>query len=221
MPLSIWDAVARTLRSPAFKFALIGFLILLLLIPLALVSGLVSEREGRAASVRNDIARVWGGVQQISGPALVVPYTINVETFQGDKRVVQVHERRAIFLPEDLEIAAETQSKILSRSIYDVNVYTARVALKGRFKAPDMSEVVTAPNEIRWRDALLILGLSDVSGLKEATSIKIENRDDLPFQPSIGVPGTNFNGVHVKLSGSTAHCQGLMPSSMVLASRSR
>ena len=97
-------AIQRLARSPAFKFFLIAFLILLLLVPLVLVFGLVSEREGRARQVQAEVAR------QVSGPFLVVPYTVRIETMQGDKRVEQIQERRAVFLPEQLDIKAEAAS---------------------------------------------------------------------------------------------------------------
>ena len=90
-----------------------------------LVFGLVSEREGRARQVQAEVARTWGAAQQVSGPFLVVPYTVRIETMQGDKRVEQIQERRAVFLPEQLDIKAEAASKVLRRSIFDVVVYTA------------------------------------------------------------------------------------------------
>src|SRR6185503_4031163 len=102
----LFDAIQRLARSPAFKFFLVTFLILMLLVPLALVIGLVQEREGRARQVQGEVARVWGAAQQLSGPFLVVPYTVRVETVQGDKRIEQLQERRAVFLPEQLDVKA-------------------------------------------------------------------------------------------------------------------
>lgn len=192
-------AARRMLQSPAFKLCLIGFLILLLLLPLAIAGGLVSEREERARGVRNDVARVWGQPQNLNGPFLVVPYTIKVETKDGDKRVETVAERRAVFTPEQLEIAADSTSQVLHRGLYDVNVYTAQVAVSGRFDAPDLSLVVPDPQTVRWNDAVLVLGLSDVSGLKEAASIKIDGAQEIAFAPSIGIAGVEANGIHARL----------------------
>ena len=132
----LFGAIQRLARSPAFKFFLVAFLILLLLVPLFLVFGLVHEREGRARQVQGEVARVWGAAQQLSGPFLVVPYTVRLETVQGDKRVEQVQERRAVFLPEQLDAKAEVSSQVLHRSIYEVVVYTARVTLVGGFSRP-------------------------------------------------------------------------------------
>ena len=53
----LFDAIQRLARSPAFKFFLVTFLILMLLVPLALVIGLAQEREGRARQVQGEVAR--------------------------------------------------------------------------------------------------------------------------------------------------------------------
>ena len=101
------EAVRRTLRSPAFKFLLVCFLILLLLVPLLLVNALIWEREMRARSVRNEVGQTWGPEQQLLGPFLVVPYTVRLTTVQGDKRIEQLQERRAVFTPEMLKAAGQ------------------------------------------------------------------------------------------------------------------
>lgn len=201
----IGQTTARVTRSPAFKFFLIGFLIVLLLIPLVMVVGLVMEREGRSREVVRDVARTWGGVQQITGPYLVVPYTIRIETQEGDKVVQRLVERRAAFLPEALTIGGQSASKVLQRSIFEVNVYTATLSLTGQFAAPDLQAVEPNAVSMRWRDALFVLGLSDVAGLKEAATLKIDGgRHTLPFQPSTGVPGAGMSGIHARLAGAAS-----------------
>ena len=207
----ISTSVGRVARSPAFKFFLICFLILLLLIPLLMVVALVSEREGRANSVRTDVARTWGGAQQLSGPFLAVPYTVRVETREGDKRIETTQERRAIFLPEDLSIDGKAASSVLHRSIFDVNVFTANLALEGRFQAPDIADVDPNAISVRWRDAVLVLAISDVAGLKEAATVTINGSDTLPFAPSVGLPVTYPSGIHAKLGGAASVVQGDAP----------
>jgi len=198
----LFGAIQRLARSPAFKFFLVAFLILLLLIPLFLVYGLVHEREGRARQVQGEVARVWGAAQQLSGPFLVVPYTVRIETVQGDKRIEQMQERRAVFLPEQLEVEANAASKVLYRSIYEVVVYTARATLEGRFLPPDIADVAGDVVAVRWGDAIFALGLSDVSGLKEAAVLRINGQRDVPFAPSLGIPTATQAGIHVKLAAA-------------------
>lgn len=197
---SLSATIRRLLGSPAFKFFLICGLILTMAIPLLLVWGLVNERENRADSVRRDVAGEWGGAQYIDGPLLIVPYTVKRFTNEGDKRVEEIVERRAVFLPQALKIGGNATTKVLHRSIYDVAVYTGVLDFEGSFAAPDISEVVADVQSVRWRDAVLAVAISDVSGLKTAAALTIDGGETLAFEPSIGVPATQGNGIHVRLA---------------------
>ena len=198
---SIIDTAARGVRSPAFKFFLIAFLILLLLIPLFIVYGLISDRENRAQSVRSEVGRTWGPDQRLIGPFLVVPYSVRVESGPPEKRVEQMQERRALFTPEKLEIAGNADTKILRRSIFDVPVYATRLKLTGRFAAPHLADVAADALNGRWRDASLILAISGVSGLKEEAVLKIAGAPDIAFSPSLGLP-SGPTGIHAKLGAA-------------------
>lgn len=198
----ISQSAARVTRSPAFKFFLIAFLIVLLLVPLVMVIGLVMEREGRSREVIQEVARTWGGMQQITGPYLVIPYSVRIETQEGDKVVQRVVERRAVFLPDELLVHGDAKSGLLHRSIFDVNVYTATLAITGRFSVPNVTDVDPNAISVRWKDATFALALNDVAGLKEAATLTLNGRDTLPFQPSIGVPVSNMNGIHSKIGAA-------------------
>jgi inner membrane protein len=205
--MELLEAVRRALRSPAFKFFLVVFLILLLTVPLLLVYALIWERESRAQAVRREVGQLWGPEQQILGPFLVVPYTVRIHTVQGDKRIEQLQERRAVFAPEALEAVGRAEAKTLRRSIFEVPVYAARLTLSGRFAAPRMADVAAEVASVRWRDAAFVLGLSGVSGLKEAAVLKIAGAADVPFSPSLGIPSTHMQGVHAKLAGAAGLVQ--------------
>ncbi|MFN3625018.1 MAG: cell envelope integrity protein CreD [Hyphomicrobium sp.] len=197
---SLSATIRRLLGSPAFKFFLICGLILIMAIPLLLVWGLVNEREGRAAEVRQSVASEWGGAQYIDGPLLIVPYTVKRFTNEGDKRVEELVERRAVFLPQSLKISGNATTKVLHRSIYDVAVYTGLLDFEGSFAAANIADVVADAQSVRWRDAVLAVAISDVSGLKTAAALNIDGGETLAFEPSIGVPATLGNGIHVRLA---------------------
>lgn len=137
-----------------------------------------------------------------SRPFLVVPYTVRIETVQGDKRIEQVQERRAVFTPDALEVEGRTQARMLRRSIFEVPVYTARLKLSGRFDAPRIADVAAEVAAVRWRDAAFVLALSGVAGLKEGAAVKIAGATDIPFAPSVGFPSTQITGIHAKLAGA-------------------
>ena len=194
------ESARRTLRSPAFKFALILLLIVVLIVPLFFVYGLIWERESRAQGVRREVSQLWGPQQQILGPFLVVPYTVRLETVQGDKRVEQIQERRAVFTPEALEVTGRADAKTLRRSIFEVPVYAARLKLSGRFGILRIADVTADAATVRWRDAAFVLGLSGVSGLKETAVLKMAGTTEIAFAPSVGFPSTHLSGIHAKLA---------------------
>jgi inner membrane protein len=202
MPATFADGFSRFGRSPGFKFFLVLLLVVLLMIPLALIWVLVSEREARARAVTAEVAQVWGGEQRLTGPFLVVPYTVKVVTTQGDKQVEQLQERRAVFLPELLTVNGQATTEVRSRSIYEVTVYSARLTLEGRFASPDISLADTEIGSVRWRDAVIAMGMSDVSGLKEAANLVIDGERRIPFEPSIGVANQTMSGIHARLAGA-------------------
>ena len=194
-------AIVRGFRSPAFKFFLILFLILLLLVPLFMVYGLIWERESRARAVRSEVGRLWGPEQQILGPFLIVPYTVRIETGQGDRRAEQIQERRAVFTPEVLDVTGRAEARTLHRSIFEVPVYAARLKLSGRFGMPRITDVAAEVVAVRWRDAAFVLGLSGVSGLKEAAALKIDGGLNFPSRRAWAFRG-NLTGVHAKLASA-------------------
>jgi inner membrane protein len=209
-------ALGQFFRSPAFKFFMIGGLILVLLIPLFLVSVLIGERTQRAESVRQEVAGEWGGAQTINGPVLVVPYTVRRVVTQGDKNIEEIIERRAVFLPQRLDVDGKAATKVLHRSIYDVAVYSGVLDFKGSFAAPDIGEVAADVQSVRWRDAILALEVSDVSGLKTAAAISLDGKGKLDFEPSLGIPGVRSNGIHVRL-GSVPGLFGEAPGATATA----
>lgn len=197
---SVAEAIRRFLNSPGFKFFLVCGLVLLLTIPLLLVWALIEEREHRAESIQRDVAREWGGSQLINGPVLIVPYTVVRVSTQGGKRIEETIERRAVFLPQTLNVRAKAATKVLHRSIYDVAVYTGDIAFEGRFDPPDLGEVDADIQSVRWQDAILALAISDVSGLKKAASLYIDGDTEIPFEPSLGIAGARNTGIHARLT---------------------
>src|SRR5262245_27299068 len=199
MPATFLESFGRFTRSPGFKFFLVLLLVLLLMIPLGLIWFLVTERQSRANAVTAEVAQTWGQEQQISGPFLIVPYSVKVMVLQGDKQVEQMQERRAVFLPESLKINGDAKTDVLHRSIYDVTVYTSRLTLEGRFASPDISLADTDIAAIRWRDAVLALGVSDVSGLTESAALSLGDRQ-ITFEPSMGLPYNAMTGIHARVA---------------------
>jgi len=99
------------------KLIFVGFLVMMLLVPVGWISGLVVEREARQAGVMNELAATWGGSQRFTGPLLMVPY---LEHWKTDKGEPQTRTCAAWFLPEALVVDGSVEPEGRSRGIFDV-----------------------------------------------------------------------------------------------------
>jgi inner membrane protein len=138
------------------------------------------------------------------GPFVVVPYTVRVSEVENDKKVDRLVELRAVFTPDSLNVEARADAQLLHRSIYDVPVYTAHLRLTGRFGPLRIGDVEPSGVEsVRWSDAIFVLTLSGVAGLKSEAVAKINGAAESPFSPSAGLPGEAPDGIHARLSSPT------------------
>ena len=94
------DALSRITNSASFKFVIIGFLSLLLLIPVGKIRKLILERQERSALAVLEVSEKWGLDQCITGPYLTIPLK-ETRTLNGKEELVwnQLH-----VLPEQLDI---------------------------------------------------------------------------------------------------------------------
>ncbi|MCK5032479.1 MAG: inner membrane CreD family protein, partial [Calditrichia bacterium] len=83
------------------KLFMIGFLVLLLMIPSIWISSIISEREERREEVLSEITSKWGGNQFIAGPVLVIPVEF-VNKDDDGKKYISI--RNIYLLPETLDI---------------------------------------------------------------------------------------------------------------------
>jgi inner membrane protein len=80
--------------AAAAKTIVIGLLALVLLVPVLMIQGLITERQARRNEAVTNIAEGWGKRQTIAGPYLSVPYErhwteIRRETVDGKLREVR------------------------------------------------------------------------------------------------------------------------------------
>jgi inner membrane protein len=165
----------RRLRYPAMvELIILGSLALGLMIGLALIRSLVSERSQRAAAVRSEIASSWGQEQTIAGPVLIVPFV--VRSVDGNGRL-QTTKERARFLPLRLRTSGELHPERRSRGVFDTVVYRADLSVAGAFAGPDFSAWSVAPEDILWNEAFITIGVSDLRGLRGNPTFRWLGRD--------------------------------------------
>lgn len=191
---SLFEQFNNWLRtSTMLKICVIGFLILLLLIPTGMLQELIREREvTRDAAVR-EVSEKWGNAQTIAGPVLSVPVRSVIKDDKG-KETVSVYY--ANFLPDDLTIDGNVRPEQRNRGIYNVMLYNTRLTMKGRFPKPDMEKLNTGPDQPQWDKAFLSVGITDMKGIKEEIQFKV-NGAKVPVSP--GIPTSEWFPVGVSI----------------------
>jgi len=66
--------------STILKLLGVGGLVLVLLVPLAMITGVLSERLQRRNQAVGDITSSWGREQNVIGPVLGIPYEYRFKT---------------------------------------------------------------------------------------------------------------------------------------------
>lgn len=156
------------------KLALIGTLTLLLLIPSNWIQDLILERQGRQDEVIKEIADKWSGSQLVEGPVMVLPYKTLVSQKDAAGKVVYKEGSTNIYLlPETLNITAKANPEILHRGIFDAVVYTTKIRVNGTFDSLELKKSGINPTLIQWNKAKVVIGLSDLKGLKNNPVIKL------------------------------------------------
>ena len=204
-PVSSWK------DSILSKVASIGFLILLLLIPLGMIDSLLDERLGRRDSTITEITSTWGKEQTIVGPVLIIPYRYFYKTWieetvkkgnqeiQQRKEVVENKIINAYFLPTQLNISGDLKPDKLHRGIYDAIVYTGNLKIAGQFTKIDFSAFKIADKDILWDDATVSFALTDLRGTHETLMLEAD-KQKLALIPGGLVP--NFvSGVQTNVKG--------------------
>lgn len=176
---SLFERSATTI-----KVVIVGILTLLLLIPLGMTQSLIRERQSSKRSAVADITSKWGGEQTITGPCLLVPY---VETVIENTKTMQI-ERHLLLLPETLNVRGQTSVETRKRGIYDASVYATDIFFSGAFDATAIEKFNVHPDQINWSKTRVIIGLSDLKGIKETVTMESNGRK-IEFES--GLPSDN------------------------------
>lgn len=166
-------------NSITARMIVVGFLLLILLIPLSFVQDLIRERSYRQIEVTKDINNKWGKEVILQGPYFRIPYktytttkTFNKET---EKYETETHENlnHAFFFPEELNINSQVEADKLNRGIYESIVFTSDIELDGNFKDFDFSKREIKAENILWEKAQILVKTSNLKGIKNSLAINL------------------------------------------------
>jgi inner membrane protein len=108
--------------SHFIKVVLLGFLVLLLQIPIAKIRGIIEEREQTREEAVNEVTNKWGKSQSLMGPVVIVPYKRKAVQPGNRQQQYLSDKEYAIFLPESLKISGNINSELRYRGIYMIPV---------------------------------------------------------------------------------------------------
>lgn len=173
------------------RMLMVGFLILMLLIPLSYINSLIMERSLRQQDVVNDINDKWGNNVLIYGPILKLPYKTYSETSTFNEKTqtyfkeTQTHTNFAYIFPESLNADVTVNSKTLNRGNFESAVFTTNMVFKGHFTPTDLVDKGIKTEDILWEKASVIIKTSNLKGIKSEMNLKL-NANNYTFQ-------TNYN----------------------------
>ncbi len=162
----------------AGRIAIIAGMSLLVLVPIALIQGKISERRLRADAVVEQFARETSGPQSLAGPLLALTCE---ETFTDERQVMRggkaetVAQKKvmacptAFFAPRALKVAGDMPVESRYRGIYKIRMYRAALDVSGQLEWPQPSPW-HGINPRVWKRAYLVTAVRDSRGIKEVTS---------------------------------------------------
>jgi len=179
-PPLLTRSAAWARNSVTLKLLSVGLLLALLLIPTSMVESLISERASNRDSATEAISAQWGGAQLVLGPVLVLPYTA-LETNNGHTSEVT---RYLSLLPDTLSSTGTLAPERRHRGIYEAVVYRAGLRVQGVFRAPSLADLGVAASAVRWPEAFVALGISDLKGIRSGLALRWDGQAR-PFEPGL------------------------------------
>lgn len=182
------------------KMTMVLALTLAILVPLALVRGVIEERQRYRGEAVADVERSYAGPQVLAGPVLTVPYTETVEVEQADRNgmLVKVRQRQRghwTFFPTRLDVSGPLVPTTRRRGIHEVHLYAWTGDVRADFDvvipddaAPGADRVIGEP----W----LGYAIADVRGIRATPRLVVGGRE---IELREGQGAREGSGLHARL----------------------
>ena len=184
-------------RGALPRLLLLGFLVLLLTIPLEMVRFVLNDRTGRQWEVETLIADQWGSAQTLAGPVIRVPYIETVTSTRNDQTVVQEKRHMLEFVPNTLSVDARLKTEERAKGPYVIPVYGAELAIRATFTLPDLPALGLDDVRLLWDEATVSMAIADPGALRGAT-LRIDGVVQ-EIQPGFALNNTEVGGFHASL----------------------
>jgi inner membrane protein len=178
-------AVRFRFLSPLIAKALvIGFLIIMLLIPIGQVEGLVGERVGMRQAAATRVAESWGGAQTTAAVLLAIPVEttrkVTVESAAGRQTERTETARNVLYvLPDTLNVVADARPDYREVGLYRTPVYLADLQISGEFVNRDFAPALALTNtatetyQVKWAETKLLVLNSESRALRAVDGFQV------------------------------------------------
>jgi inner membrane protein len=173
------------------RMLMVGFLVIILLIPLSYINSLITERSFRQNDVVNEINEKWGNHVMLYGPILKIPYKSYTETKTYNEKTktyfteIETHIKNAYIFPETLNNQVNVDSKTLKRGNFESAVFSTTMDFSGHFIPTNLTSKGIKNEDLIWEKATIIIKTSNLKGIKNEMLLKL-NDSNYAFQ-------SNFN----------------------------
>lgn len=170
-------------QSTTVKMAMVGFLTLILLIPLEFVKDLISERSNRKKEVVEEVSNLWGKDIYFYGPILKIPYKSYDEYNITNPRTgaitieKKVTIKNAFFFPENFNSKTNAKKNTsLKRGIYNNVVFTANMDFQGNFGKLNFEKLGIKSEDLLWNQASIVVKTTNLKSIKSDLNIALNNQ---------------------------------------------
>lgn len=184
-----------------FKVSLIAIIGLLLLIPAAMIRGLISEREYTQKEAIREVSSKWGQEQTLSGPFLTVPflrYVKQITDKDSSEKIVQVKEYLH-FLPSNLKINGRIFPERRNRGIYQIVVYNSKINFSGIFDRISVAGQDIPLRDVQFDKAFISIGISDLRGIEKPIQLQW-NQTAVAFNPGTVTTDVIESGINAPVT---------------------
>ncbi len=182
------------------KAVLVAILFSILLLPLSMIGGIVTERAARQQQVAQDIAASSFGKQIFSGIILSLPYVEEYDEEVADGKQKRIEKRRIDrtirLFPTSSELSGIATVGEKHRGLFKVRMFNWQANVRGDFMwdGKIRFERARTDSRISWGAPIISLGLSDSRGLAGAPALELAGQR-IALERGSGVPGIT-SGLH-------------------------
>ena len=185
-------------ESLTLRMFTVGFLIVVMLIPLSYIKILIRERKQNQEDVIAKIDNNWGTEVLIYGPVLKIPYkyytkeTVLNEQTKKYYTTTTEHTNDAYFFPETLNEKVEINTQERHLGMYKEMVFNSDTKIDGSFEIPDFKTLDIKEENVIWEKARIIINTSNLKGITNQVEINI-NDHKYAFKPVYNDERPSYN----------------------------